>query len=199
MRTFKLIIVLIIVCACLAGGLYIADKFQLISLPFAHKDLTIEKTANVVTEIKKIGEFTTACYYEELALKDTRIDTTTILGFERYKKNEIVLIGKGCVRAGFDLAKINPEDISISGDTLSMKLPAVEIFDIIINPSDFSVEYEDGDWNNENTKAIKNSAKEQIEKNSIANDILKKAENVGLERLKTLFKTFGYTEVVLNI
>ena len=197
----KLIVIVIIAVAGIAAGLYIGNKFQLFSLPFdfGRKELTIEKTANVVTEIKKIGEFTSACYYEEIAMHDSYIDTVTILGVERHKHNEIVLIGKGKVRAGFDLAKIKESDMMVHGDTLDLALPHAEIFDVIINPSDFSIEYESGEWNNENTKPIKSKARKQLEENAIANGILKKTEDSGLERIKNLFMTFGYNTVNVSI
>lgn len=186
----------IVIVLAIIGGLYLGYRLNLFSFPsFGRKPLTIEKTANVVDEIKKIGELTTACYYEEIAMHDSRIDTTSILGITHHKNNEIVLIGKGTVRAGFDLAKITEEALHAHGDTLEIRLPDVEIFDIILNPSDFSVEYEDGTWDNEMLKPIKAEAKKQLEANAIASGILKKADESGRKHLKNLFATFGYNEV----
>lgn len=190
------IIVLVTIVTIVAGGLYLGYYFNLFSFPsFGRKPLTIEKTANVVDEIKKIGELTTACYYEEIAMHDTRVDTTSILGIKRHKKNEVVLIGKGIVRAGFDLAKITEDALHAHGDTLEIRLPDVEVFDVILNPSDFSIEYEDGTWDNETLKPIKAKAKKQLEANAIASGILKKADESGRKHLKNLFATFGYNEV----
>ena len=175
-------------------------RLNLFSFPsFGRKPLTIEKTANVVDEIKKIGELTTACYYEEIAMHDTRIDTTSILGIKRHKKNEVVLIGKGIVRAGFDMAKLTEDALTAHGDTLEIRLPDVEVFDVILNPSDFSIEYEDGTWDNETLKPIKAKAKKQLEANAIASGILKKADESGRKHLKSLFATFGYNEVCFEI
>ena len=192
----KITAAVIIIIAAVAGGLYLGYRLNLFSFPsFGRKPLTIEETANVVDEIKKIGEFTTACYYEEIAMHDTRIDTTSILGITHHKNNEIVLIGKGIVRAGFDLAKISEEALNAHGDTLEIRLPDVEVFDVILNPSDFSIEYEDGTWDNEMLKPIKAEAKKQLEANAIASGILKKADESGRKHLKSLFATFGYNEV----
>lgn len=192
----KITVAFIIIIAAVAGGLYLGYRLNLFSFPsFGRKPLTIEKTANVVEEIKKIGEFTTACYYEEIAMHDTRIDTTSILGIKRHKKNEVVLIGKGIVRAGFDLTKLTEDALTAHGDTLEIRLPDVEVFDVILNPSDFSIEYEDGTWDNEMLKPIKAEAKKQLEANAIASGILKKADESGRKHLKSLFATFGYNEV----
>ena len=192
----KITAAVIIIIAAVAGGLSLGYRFNLFSFPsFGRKPLTIEKTANVVDEIKKIGELTTACYYEEIAMHDTRIDTTSILGIKRHKKNEVVLIGKGIVRAGFDMAKLTEDALTAHGDTLEIRLPDVEVFDVILNPSDFSIEYEDGTWDNETLKPIKAKAKKQLEANAIASGILKKADESGRKHLKSLFATFGYNEV----
>jgi hypothetical protein len=186
----------IVIVFAIIGGLYLGYRLNLFSFPsFGRKPLTIEETANVVDEIKKIGELTTACYYEEIAMHDTRIDTTSILGIKRHKKNEVVLIGKGIVRAGFDMAKLTEDALTAHGDTLEIRLPDVEVFDVILNPSDFSIEYEDGTWDNEMLKPIKAEAKKQLEANAIASGILKKADESGRKHLKSLFATFGYNEI----
>lgn len=196
----KITVAIIIIIAAVAGGLYLGYSLNLFSLPsFVKNPLSIEKTANVVEEVKKIGELTTACYYEEIAMHDTRIDTTSILGIKYHKNNEIVLIGKGIVRAGFDLAKLTEDALTSHGDTLEILLPEVEIFDVILNPSDFSVEYEDGTWDNETLKPIKAEAKKQLEANAIASGILKKADESGRKHLKNLFATLGYKEICFNI
>lgn len=186
----------IVIVLAIMGGLYLGYRLNLFPFPsFGRKPLTIEKTANVVDEIKKIGEFTTACYYEEIAMHDTRIDTTSILGITHHKSNEIVLVGKGIVRVGFNLAKITEEALNAHEDTLEIRLPDVEVFDVILNPSDFSIEYEDGTWDNEMLKPIKAEAKKQLEANAIASGILKRANESGRKHIKSMFATFGYNEV----
>lgn len=227
MKKIKLIVTLVIIAAVVAAGLYVAGKFTHMLDFLKRKPLAIEKTANVVEEVKKIGEFTTACYYEEMALQDSYADTAEFLGrnadklagkalkkigLGRLQKaadkassivtnstNEIILIGKGRVRAGFDLAKIGENDLTIHGDTLEMTLPQPEVFDIIMNPSDFTTEYEKGTWSLELLKPVKERAKVELEQNAIDYGILQKAEENGLKRLEALFKTFGFNTVVLTV
>lgn len=225
--TLRLIVIAIIAL----GALFACFKFGLFGFDLdflKRKPLSIEKTANVVEEVKKIGEFTSACYYEEMALHDSYADTSQILGRNAdalAKKtsnklgfgnkisnlmgkatasvttstNEIVLIGKGQVRAGFDLAKVQEGDIQVHDDTLAMELPQAEIFDIIMNPSDFSTEYEKGTWSHELTKPIKERARTDLEQNAIKSGILEKAERAGIDRLTNLFKTFGFNTVILTV
>lgn len=168
---------------------------------FSRRALAIADTANVIEKIKKIGEFTTVCYYEELAIMDKRIDTTGKFIWGGYKttENEIVLIGKGLVRAGFDFTKVNEGDILVHGDTLDLVMPKAEVFDIIMNPSDFLTEYEYGTWSHENTKALKARAKQQLEQDALECGLLKKAETNGQKRLKSLFAVFGYKTINITI
>ena len=227
MKSIKRIITLVLILAVICAGLYAGYKFTNFFDFLKRKPLTIEKTANVVEEVKKIGEFTTACYYEEMALQDSYTDTSEFLNkavtlyLDGYtlglnhknnkkaakkvanaigkKKNEIILIGKGRVRAGFDLAKIGEDDLIVRGDTLELALPQPEVFDIIMNPSDFTTEYEKGTWSHELLKPVKERAKVELEQNAIDYGILQKAEENGLKRLTALFKTFGFSTVTLSV
>lgn len=193
--TIKLILGGVVIAAGLFAAYRFTDLFDFIK----KKPLTIDDTANVVSEIKKLGEFTTACYYEEMAIRDSYKEKGKFLVFNTTSENEILLIGKGIVRAGFDLSKIAENDLRVKGDTIEVDLPQPEIFDIIMNPSDFTTEYESGTWTHEMTKPIKMRAKSDLEKNANNFGIIKKAEESGLKRLEALFKTFGFHVVLLNI
>ena len=227
MKIIKSIITLIVVILVLGVGFFVVSKYSNMFDFFNRKPLSIEKTANIVEEVKKIGEFTSAVYYEELALRDSYVDRGTIMGRDAAtlaskatkkiglgfasnlaerttaavanSSNEIVLIGKGRVRAGFDLAKLQEGDFNVHGDTLVMTLPPAEVFDIIMNPSDFTTEYESGTWSHELTKPIKERAKLELAQNAIDNGILAKAEENGLKRLEALFSTFGFKAVILTV
>lgn len=227
MKSIKRIITLVLIFAVICAGVYAGYKFTNFFDFLRRKPLTIEKTANVVEEVKKIGEFTTACYYEEMALKDSYTDTAEFLGRNADKlagktlkkvglgfmqktadkasasvtnrNNEIILIGKGRVRAGFDLAKIGEDDLIVRGDTLELTLPQPEVFDIIMNPSDFTTEYEKGTWSHELLKPVKERAKVELEQNAIDYGILTKAEENGLKRLEALFKSFGFNTIEITV
>ena len=223
----KKIITILLIAVAVAAGFYASYKYSHIFDFLKREPLNIEKTSNVVEEIKRIGEFTTACYYEEMALQDSYNDTAHFMGRSADKlagkalkkiglgslsrtadkasaavttsKNEIVLIGKGRVRAGFDLGKVQESDLNIHGDTLDITLPPAEVFDIIMNPSDFTTEYEKGTWSHELTKPIKEHAKAMLEQNAIENGILAKAEENGKTQLEAIFTAFGFNQVNITI
>ena len=206
MRSFKLILVCVTILVVVVVGLILADKYAGLGFfdTLFGKGMQIEKTANVVTEIRNISEFTSACYYEELVLtdvKDSENTTNKVAGWfgkSAVSKDEICLIIDGKVRAGFDLSEVAEDAIAITGDTLTMTLPKTEIFDIIVNPSDCEVYVEEGKWSHEQVTALQVSARARIKKDALNYGILEQADKIGRERLTELFKTFGFNTVILN-
>ncbi len=222
----KKIITSIVIAAVLIVAFCVSFKYGHIFDFLKREPLRIDKTANIVEEIKKIGEFTTACYYEEMALQDSYVEKTQVMGREADKlagkalrkvgldgwaskadnvstvvnsDNEILLIGKGHVRAGFDLLKVQESDLNVHGDTLDITLPPTEVFDIIMNPSDFTTEYEKGTCSHELTKPIKERAKATLEQNAIEGGILAKAEENGKKQLEAIFTAFGFKQVNITV
>ena len=165
-------------------------------------ELKIDDTANVVEKIKKISEFTTACYYEEFVLKEEKKEASKLEGVAKFVKvqadstlNEIVILSKGTVRAGYDLSKISATDLLISNDTISISLPEPEVFDVILNPSDYEFFIREGKWSHEEITAIQSTAKDRVLNDALGAGILEKADVVGKERIQGLFKTFGFNVV----
>lgn len=180
----KVVLYIVLAVAAVMGGLYCYQHF----LQSEKEDVVIDKTATVVEEIRKISEFTSACYYEEM-----------VLGYKKKKKDEMVLIANGKVRAGFDLSTIEPDDVIISGDSLFVALEPAKIFDIIINPSGYDVFVEKGKWSHDQMTTIKDDARNKLAANANAYGILDKATEFGTEKLSAVLKTFGYKEVVVSI
>ena len=203
MKKVKLIVTLVIIVVVLALAAFAAYKFGLFD---AKKDeLSIDKTANVITEIKKISEFTTACYYEEIVLREEKESDNIansamkLLGRKSISKDELVIIANGNVRAGFKLDRLSDDNIMAKGDTLNVKLPKAEILDVLVNPSDFSIYVEDGTWDTQTVTKIKSKAADKIKKDALENAVLEKAQESGMKKLVELFKSFGFTEVTISV
>ena len=178
----KKVIIIFIAIAIIIGALWFLGQSK------SDNDIIIDKTATVVEEIRKISEFTSACYYEEM-----------VLGYKKKKNDEMVLIANGKVRAGFDLSSLESDDIMTNGDTLFIELQPAKIFDIIINPSGYDVFVEKGKWSHKQMTTIKDDARNKLEANANAYGILDKATEYGTAKLTTVFKTFGYKEVIISI
>jgi hypothetical protein len=189
---------------------------------FANRKLEIEKTSNIIAEIKKIAEFTTVCFYEELVIQDIKYKyeerkvykksdnwykrqlgldkTVTGVQIDSTEIGKIAIIAKGKVRAGLNFSKLTENDFRVSNDTLYATLPQAEIFDIIINPSDIEFFHRKGNfWDNEGIAALVNKGKNIMYEHAMKENILEKANKYGVEKMSNIFKSFGYKEVVVSI
>ena len=205
------------------SSVFVFDPFNL-NLSFFKNELAIDKTANVITEIKKISEFTTACYYEDKIIDHKKYEyfdrevkkgkssgilssLTSVFSSDTNKvevvkdsteSGRIVYIVRTKVKAGYDFSKIEEGGITVQGDTLCVKLPPVEIFDIIANPSDWTLYYHDGEWEDAEIRTLQSNSKAGIKQDAINAGIIEKAETYGKEEIAMLFKTFGFKEVNLE-
>lgn len=193
----------VVVVILVLVGVYFGLKVAFPNFSFK-KELKIADTANVVEQIKKISEFTTACYYEEFVLVKERNDApgkgkSKMLGLMHVEAdsihNEIAIICKATVRAGYDLSEITESDLKVSKDTVSIMLPSPKVFDVIMNPSDYEVFVEDGKWSHEEITTMQTNAQKDVLVDAVNFGILKKADEVGKVRIEELFKTFGFNVV----
>jgi len=74
-------------------------------------------------------------------------------------------------------------------------LPAPEVFDIIMNPSDYEIFVEEGKWTHDEITAMQVGARDSILANALASGLLEKANIVGEKRIENMFKTFGFETV----
>ncbi|MBP3252964.1 MAG: DUF4230 domain-containing protein [Bacteroidales bacterium] len=182
-------LLLLIVAAAL---IFIVVKCNRRSGATKDRGLKIDETENVVTAVKNISELVTVTYYEELVLHYSKPSTKLI----DKSKDEIVILAKGKVRAGFDLSPLATEDISVSGDTVQIKLPKAKITDVIINPSDFEVYHEDGKWSQDLISSIENEACAKLKANALKTDIITKADKSGKDRIQQVLKGLGFNMVI---
>jgi hypothetical protein len=50
-----------------------------------------------------------------------------------YGENRVLLLAHGMVKAGMDLKRLTPEDVKISGKTISLRLPMPQITDAYLD------------------------------------------------------------------
>ena len=142
-----------------------------------------------VVEVRKIKEFCTASYHEEMVVTATR---------KKFMKHEdLVLIVKGTVRVGFDLSTLTTE---VTSDTsLTVNIPYPIVLDVITNPSDFETFQEDGHWDHELVTTYKNLARATLLNHAKADGIMQDAERNGKEKIAELFRHIGFANVTVNI
>lgn len=114
--------------------------------------------------------------------------------------NKICYIFTGAsVRAGYDLSKIKEDGLRVHGDTLVVDLPPVEIFDVVLNPKNYTVFDRVGNcWTQEVENEIFSEVEKDLKEKAIEKGILDLAISSGEDRLYMLFESFGYAHVILN-
>ena len=191
--------------AALIAGAMAAIGYGIHKLIEANK-LDILDTPNVVTKIRKIAELNTYTYVDQVVVKD-QVTTQEISkhlfgsGVDTVDVNhEYVYLVKGIVRAGYDFSKMKDGDIKASNDTLWITLPPVEFLDVISNPSDVNVFYEEKTdiWSYDELQNKKVEARKKIEQNAIERGVLQRAEDAGKEKVTNLFKAFGFNVVEIT-
>lgn len=171
---------------------------------FSDNNLKIEDTKNIVEEIRNISELTTCCFYNEYVLKSNKDRVENKEGwfgikYESREKRELVFVVKGSVRAGFNFSKIKEEDIKVNKDTINIKLPKPEIFDVISNPSDYKIITEEGKWDHEEVVALQSEGKKLTLNKALKGDIFSKTNTAGKEHITNLLKAFGFNVVNVTL
>ena len=185
----------VILAVLIAAVIIIAVKCGGNKKSDSKKELKIDETENVVTQIRKISEFVTAVYYGEIVLHYNKPSTKLI---DR-RKDEIVILAKGKVRAGLELSGIEKDDVEVNEDTVKLYLPQVKKIDAVVNPSDFEVYDESGKWSQNLVSQIESEAIEKLKADAIKSDILTKARISAEDKITALLKASGFKEVVLII
>lgn len=161
------------------------------------KTLAIAPTSSIVTQIRSMSQLVTACFYDEVVLTSSKKREVNAFGAPiPYGDDEICIIADGTARAGIDLSSITRDSFSVSGDTLMMKLPDAEIFDVIVNPSGFEIFVEEGKWSHEEVVALESRAVKRVKTDALASGLIEKAASSARRQLEELFRSMGYEEIV---
>jgi len=173
-------IILIVAAGLLVAATIVFGCIHYVKQQEKKKYLAI--TQKSINEIKAISEFCTANYLGE------------VMVHENPKRNkELILIVRGKVRAGYDLTQMHAR--ILSDTSIRLDLPHAKILDIITNPSDIRTFVEKGKWENDETKAAKNSARQMLLDLVTKDDLVSTAEQNGEKQLKAIFSAFGFKDV----
>lgn len=145
--------------------------------------------SQTVTEIKKIKEFCTAKYFEETVVSASRPRT---IG-----SDNIAIIVKGTVRAGFDLSKMEVDECSDT--SIAIVLPKPQVLDVVTNPTDCETFVECGAWSHRQVTRYKNIARGRILRHALDDGIMDDATQSGIDRIRFIFLALGYNNVSVTI
>ena len=156
--------------------------------------ITVEnevETSVTVNDIQRISELVTSSFYGETAMRSKK-------GFMGRK--EIVVIGSGTVRAGFDLSSMTEDDFYCDGDTLYLDLPEAKILDVIVNPKDYEFfDCNSKDWSQNEINNIVSQMRKEIEHDAIKHGVLATANTEGVKKMQRLLMDFGFADVRVSV
>ena len=112
--------------------------------------------------------------------------------------HQITIIGNGTTFAANDLSRISKEDIEIKDSICIINIKSAEIVNTVINPSDFTIFIDEGNWNPKEVQDLKTIAVNKIESYAIKNEILEKADKRTKRLLVEFLKSIGFSIVKVN-
>ena len=198
----KILIRYIAIAIVLIAFLILARKLNWLpswSDIFKSKPVKIENTPILVKEINELSQLTTVTAFDEVVADSFRVSQNNFskilplpMPVLASSVDRIVLVGKGRVTAGIDLKKIKDSDIHVEKDSISIKLPQPEIFDAILNPSDFETFTEEGEWTPEAVTLVKIKARQEMTDRVIQQGILNRAASKGRQVMLNFLTGTGF-------
>lgn len=172
---------------------------------FRPQPVTIENTPVLIKEINEMAQLCTITVFDEVVADSAAIKMKSAVdmllpdlsGFANLPVTgkRIVIVGKGRVIAGVDLKKLNEQSITLEGDSISLALPPAEITDVIMNPSDFEIFSETGEWSSEAVTDVKVKARNKMIKRALDRGILSKANTRSTVLLESFLRGLGFKKV----
>ena len=169
---------------------------------FKSQPVIIEETPILVKEIRSLATLVSITYSDEIIMDSTKVGNglpsllpTTMGTLLTPAVDRLVIIGRGKALAGTDLRKIDEKNIYASGDSIHLLLPHATILQVIINPSDFEIFSEEGDWMETAVIDLKRKIRERLQQNAVAQNILVRADDRSKTVMETFLKNTGFTKI----
>lgn len=193
-------------------GIYAMQRIKLLpsfAAIFKSQTVEIENTVILVKEINNLAQLITISAYNEIAIDSTKKGWSLfnnplipgLLNLPNLKKpdHKLVLIGKGKILAGVNLAKLTARDVFLLKDSVSVILPGAEIFQVILNPSGFEVFEETGTWTDDEVKAVKIKLRDKLVAYAMQENILQKAGSKAVALMETFLRAAGFKKVTVVV
>jgi len=145
-------------------------------------------TTSVVHEVQSLSDLVTVKYVmnKVVVLEDVKW----------YGENRVLLLAHGVVKAGIDLKRLKPEDVSITGKTICLKLPPTQIMDAYLDDKASQViDHSTGllrAFDKDLEQAARQNAVDDIARAARMGGILTEADKRGREELQNFFKRAGF-------
>ena len=160
--------------------------------------LRVENTATIILQVQTLSDLVTVKYMmEKVEFLDSPPGST--LGQFIQGDNKVMLLAQGVVKAGIDLKKISPDDVAISGKSLTIKLPKPQITDAYLDDSQTKVlERTTGflrSLDKDLEQTTRQYAVDDIRRAAQQGGILNDANDRARAELRTFFQQAGFKQV----
>jgi len=196
----KFVLLLLILGATYVGlaKLNLVPTFGDFSKKVERKELTIDQSAVLLDNVSALSQLFTSTYYAELPVQEIKKEDA-YFGLSK-KEAKLIIIAKGTCYAGTDLTKLSKEDIAIKDAvTCNIQLPNATILDVVINPQDFSIYSETGNWTALEVQKLKAKAKIKLTDLAVKSEILKKSNDRSIQLFTDFAKSIGYKNVTVQL
>ena len=154
----------------------------------------LTSTVSVVQQVQSLSEIITVKYVIEkvIVLEDVKW----------YGENRVLLLAHGVVKAGIDLKRLQPSDVTISGKTITVRLPVPQITDAYLDDKATQViDHSTGllrSFDKDMEQTARQEAVEEVTLAARQSGILKDADTRARTELETFFKRAGFESVLFR-
>jgi hypothetical protein len=155
----------------------------------------------VITQVQALGRLETTRFLMQSVIDLQRQPTN--VWEQIFGTDKLLLVAEGEVVAGFDLTQVDPSDISVQGDQVTLALPAPEIlYSKVDNERTFVYERTTGLFRKPDP-SIEGEARRLAESamvdRALEGEILSQAETSGRWQLEALLRSLGFTQVAIEV
>jgi len=153
----------------------------------------------VVRQIQQLQRLETVTYTMDKIISGER-DNPYLPKF--LAGDRLLLVVHGQVIGGVDLAKVQPSDVVVHGETITFRLPQAEVFSTVIDNAKTRVYSRDTglftspDPNLESD--VRQEAERQLQLAALQDGILKSADQNARNTLTSMLKGFGFSQVEIQ-
>ena len=189
-RMLKTFLLAVFALALFCGGIWLGFKFKAKSGNNIHE----EDTDSVVEQIQTLSDLVTVKYVVEkvVVLDDVKW----------YGENRVLLLAHGVVKAGIDLTRIKPGDVTVSGKKIMIHLPPPELTDAYLDDRKSRVIDHTTGMLRTFDKDLEQTAREEavldVRSAAVQNGILNDAGDRAELELALFLHEAGYTQVDFN-
>ena len=148
-------------------------------------------TTSVVRAVQPLADLVTVKYVMDkvVVLEDVKW----------YGENRVLLLAHGVVKAGIDLKRLQPEDVSIAGKKITLRLPPTQITDAYLDDAASQmIDHTTGllrAFDKDLEQSARQNAVDDLARAARNSGILTEADKRGREELQNFFKRAGFESV----